>query len=357
MKSSGIGGQAVMEGIMMRNGGKYSIAVRKPDHEIDIQVEEYKGLFPNSKIVKLPFIRGIFSFIDSLVIGMKTLERSSNILEDEEEEEEEPGRFEKFLIKIFGDKLEKVITGFVMCLSIVLAVVIFMLLPAWLGNLMSKVISNRFAVNFLEGVLRIAIFVLYVWGISFMEEIKRTYMYHGAEHKCINCIEHGLPLTVENVAKSSKEHKRCGTSFMLIVMVIAVLVYMLVDTKTIWMRFVSRILLLPVIAGISYEFLRLAGNSDNPVVNALSRPGLWLQGLTTAEPDNEMIEVGIASVEAVFDWKKYQKEVFGIEYPEEDEPSDEDSEKFTDDSADQDAENAANDDTLGAAGVAAEVLP
>lgn len=314
VKSSGIGGQAVMEGIMMRNGGKYSIAVRKPDHEIDVTIEEYKGILPGNRLIRLPFIRGIFNFIDSLVIGMKTLEHSSNLIGDEEEEE--PGKFEQLLMKIFGDKLEKVMTGFVMCLSIVLAVGIFLLLPAWIGNLLNKVIKSQLLVNFLEGVLRIIIFILYVWGISFMEEIKRTYMYHGAEHKCINCIEQGLPLTVENVAKSSKEHKRCGTSFMLIVMVISVLVFMLVNTKTVLMRFISRILLIPVVAGISYEFLRLAGNSDNCVVNALSRPGLWLQGLTTAEPDNEMIEVGIAAVEAVFDWKKYQRETFGIVFPE-----------------------------------------
>jgi uncharacterized protein YqhQ len=322
MKSSGIGGQAVMEGIMMRNGDKYSIAVRRADNSIDIAVEEYKGILPGNKLVRLPFIRGIFNFIDSLVIGMKTLEHSSNLIGDETEEEE-PGRFEKFLIKIFGEKLEQVMTGFIMCLSILLAVGIFVLLPAWLGSLLGKVIKSRLLVNFLEGVLRILIFILYVWGISFMEEIKRTYMYHGAEHKCINCIEHGLPLTVENVAKSSKEHKRCGTSFMLIVMVISVLVFMLVNTKTVLMRFVSRILLIPVVAGISYEFLRLAGNSDHPLVNALSRPGLWLQGLTTAEPDAEMIEVGIAAVEAVFDWKAYEREQFHMEFPEE--PASEDA--------------------------------
>jgi uncharacterized protein YqhQ len=316
MKSSGIGGQAVMEGIMMRNGDRYSIAVRRQNKDIDVTVEEYRGLLPGNKFIRLPFIRGIFNFIDSLVIGMKTLEHSSNLMEDEAEAEEEPGKFEQFLTKIFGEKLEQVMTGFIMCLSILLAVGIFVLLPAWLGSLLGKVIKSRLLVNFLEGVLRIVIFILYVWGISFMEEIKRTYMYHGAEHKCINCIEHGLPLTVENVAKSSKEHKRCGTSFMLIVMVISVLVFMLVDTKTVWMRFVSRILLIPVVAGISYEFLRLAGNSDHPLVNALSRPGLWLQGLTTAEPDAEMIEVGIAAVEAVFDWKKYQRETFGAAFPE-----------------------------------------
>jgi uncharacterized protein YqhQ len=317
MKSSGIGGQAVMEGIMMRNGENYSIAVRRQNKDIDVTVEEYRGLLPGNKIIRLPFIRGIFSFIDSLVIGMKTLEHSSNLMEDEDETEEEPGKLEQFLTKLFGEKLEQVMTGFIMCLSILLAVGIFVLLPAWLGSLLGKVIKSRLLVNFLEGVLRIVIFILYVWGISFMEEIKRTYMYHGAEHKCINCIEHGLPLTVENVAKSSKEHKRCGTSFMLIVMVISVLVFMLVDTKTVLMRFVSRILLIPVVAGISYEFLRLAGNSDHPLVNALSRPGLWLQGLTTAEPDAEMIEVGIAAVEAVFDWKKYECENFGIVFEEE----------------------------------------
>ncbi len=315
MKSSGIGGQAVMEGIMMRNGGKYSIAVRKPDQTIDIKIEEYKGILPGVKLIRLPFIRGIFNFADSLVVGMKTLEYSSNVALDETEEEE-PGKFEQLLMRIFGEKLEKVMTAFIMCLSIVLAVGIFLLLPAWIGNLLNRVIKSRLLVNFLEGIIRILIFILYVWGISFMEEIRRTYMYHGAEHKCINCIEHGLPLTVENVAKSSKEHKRCGTSFMLIVMVISVLVFMLVDTKTVLMRFVSRILLIPVVAGISYEFLRLAGNSDNCVVNALSRPGLWLQGLTTKEPDEEMIQVGIAAVEAVFDWKAYQRAVFGTVFPE-----------------------------------------
>ncbi len=312
MKSSGIGGQAVMEGIMMRNGGKYSIAVRKPDQTIDIKIEDYKGILPGNKIIRLPFIRGIFNFVDSLVVGVKTMEYSSSIVM-EELEEEEPGRFEKLLAKIFGEKLEQVMTVFIMCLAVMLAVGIFILLPAWIGNLLNSVISSRLLVNFLEGIIRILIFVFYVWGISFMPEIKRTYMYHGAEHKCINCIEHGLDLTVENVAKSSKEHKRCGTSFMLIVMVISVLVFMLVDTDTVLMRLVSRILLIPVVAGISYEFLRLAGNSDNYLVNLLSRPGLWLQGLTTMEPDEDMIEVAITAVEAVFDWKAYKEEVFAGE--------------------------------------------
>ena len=179
-------------------------------------------------------------------------------------------------------------------------------------------VGNHFLTAALEGVIRIAIFIGYVAGITMMEDIKRVYMYHGAEHKCINCIEHGLPLTVENVRKSSKEHKRCGTSFLLIVVIISTLVFMFVKTDTLWLRMVSRILLLPVITGISYEFLRLAGRSESKIVDLLSRPGLMLQGLTTKEPEDDMIEVAIASVEAVFDWRTYLKENFPrVEIPEE----------------------------------------
>jgi len=315
MKSSGIGGQALMEGVMMRNGDKYAMSVRKPDKTIQVEVREYHSVFGNGAWIRLPFIRGIFNFVDSLVIGMRSLNFSASVYETEEEDEQEPGKFEKWMEKTFGDKAEKVLTNFVMVVSIILAIGIFVLLPAFLGSLLKNVIENQFVVNLLEGLFRITIFILYVWLISFMGDIKRTYMYHGAEHKCINCIEHGLPLTVENVAKSSRQHKRCGTSFMLIVMVISVLVFMLVNTETIWMRFLSRILLIPVVAGLSYEFLRLAGNTDNKIVNALSQPGLWLQGLTTAEPDDTMIEVGIASVNAVFDWKEWQKNTLGIDYP------------------------------------------
>lgn len=315
MKSSGIGGQAVLEGIMMRNRDKYAVAVRKPDKEIEIKIDDYKSVFGNHKILKLPFVRGVFNFVDSMVVGMKCLDYSSQIYA--EEEGQEPDKFDKFMTKLFGEKAEKVLSAVVIFVSIVLAVGIFALLPAWIGSLLGKVISSHLLVNFLEGVVRIAIFILYVWLISFMEDIKRTYKYHGAEHKCINCIEQGLPLTVDNVAASSKEHKRCGTSFMLIVMVISVLLFMVVDAPNLAMRFVSRIVLIPVVAGISYEFLRLAGNSDHWLVNALSRPGMWLQGLTTKEPERDMIEVAIAAVEAVFDWKAYQQETFGFEFPEE----------------------------------------
>ena len=310
MKSSGIGGQAVMEGIMMRNGSEYSVAVRKENGEIEVKKETYKGVGSKCKLFRLPFIRGIFSFVDSLVLGMKSLNYSASLFMEDGEDEEEPGRFEKWLQKKFGDKAEKVIMDLTMVISIILAMGIFMVFPTWVSTLMKPLLGNGIWMALFEGVLRIAIFIAYVGLISLMPDIKRTYMYHGAEHKCINCIEHGLPLTVENVMKSSKEHKRCGTSFLLIVMVISILFFLVIRPETLWLRLVSRILLIPVIAGVSFEFLRLAGNSDNPVVNLLSKPGLMLQGLTTKEPDEKMAEVAICAVEAVFDWKAYEEANF-----------------------------------------------
>ena len=310
MKSSGIGGQAVMEGIMMRNGSEYSVAVRKENGEIEVKKETYKGVGSKCKLFRLPFIRGIFSFVDSLVLGMKSLNYSASLFMEDGEEEEEPGRFEKWLQKKFGDKAEKVIMDLTMVISIILAMGIFMVFPTWVSTLMKPLLGNGIWMALFEGVLRIAIFIAYVGLISLMPDIKRTYMYHGAEHKCINCIEHGLPLTVENVMKSSKEHKRCGNSFLLIVMVISILFFLVIRPETLWLRLVSRILLIPVIAGVSFEFLRLAGNSDNPVVNLLSKPGLMLQGLTTKEPDEKMAEVAICAVEAVFDWKAYEEANF-----------------------------------------------
>ena len=309
MRPSGIGGQAVMEGIMMRNGSEYSVAVRKENGEIEVKKETYKGVGSKCKLFRLPFIRGIFSFVDSLVLGMKSLNYSASLFM-EDGEEEEPGRFEKWLQEKFGDKAEKVIMDLTMAISIILAMGIFMVFPTWVSTLMKPLLGNGIWMALFEGVLRIAIFIAYVGLISLMPDIKRTYMYHGAEHKCINCIEHGLPLTVENVMKSSKEHKRCGTSFLLIVMVISILFFLVIRPETLWLRLVSRILLIPVIAGVSFEFLRLAGNSDNPVVNLLSKPGLMLQGLTTKEPDEKMAEVAICAVEAVFDWKAYEEANF-----------------------------------------------
>ena len=310
MKYSGIGGQAVIEGIMMKNKDDYATAVRRPDGGIEVMKDRYVSMTEKVKFCALPFVRGVFSFVDSMVLGMKTLTFSASFFEDDEDVAEEPGKFEQFLDQMFGEKLEKVIMGVVMAFSVVMAVVIFMIVPLLLANVLRLYIGSESVMAFLEGLIRIAIFIAYIKLVSRMEEIRRTFMYHGAEHKCINCIEHGMELTVENVRKSSKQHKRCGTSFLIFVMIISILLFMVIRVDTLWLRIVSRIVLVPVIAGISYELLRLAGRSDNGLINLVSKPGLWMQNMTTKEPDDSMIEVAIAAVEAVFDWRAYLAENF-----------------------------------------------
>lgn len=300
MKYSGIGGQAVIEGVMMKNGNNYAIAVRKPDGEIEVKKERCKGGEDRAKFFKVPFVRGVVNFIDSLVLGMSTLSYSASFYDDEDEDKKQKEK-----------KNETVFDVITIILAILMAVGIFMVAPYLVSHfLLEKVIESRLLLTFLEGVIRLVFFILYVVLISLMKDIKRVYMYHGAEHKCINCIEHGLPLTVDNVMKSSKEHKRCGTSFLLIVMCLSMVVLMLVNFDSRLYNFLARIVLIPVIAGASYELLRLFGRFDNGFVNFLSKPGLWMQGLTTKEPDEKMVEVAIASVEAVFDWKTYLKENF-----------------------------------------------
>ena len=301
-----------MEGVMMKNQEKYAVAVRKPDHEIEVKVSEYTGIIKNKKIRNMPILRGVFSFIESLVLGMQTLTYSASFFEDEEvdEKKKEPMTEEERRRQEQKEKKqENAMMGGTVVLSIVLAVAVFMMLPYYLSTLFQKVITSQWVIALLEGVIRLVIFIGYVALISLMKDIRRVYMYHGAEHKCINCIEHGMDLTVDNVRKSSRFHKRCGTSFLLIVMLVSILFFMFIRVDSPILRVVLRLLLIPVIAGVSYEFIRLAGRSDNAVVNLLSKPGLWLHGLTTKEPDDEMIEVGIASVEAVFDWKPYVEEI------------------------------------------------
>jgi uncharacterized protein YqhQ len=308
MKYSGIGGQAVIEGIMMKNKSDYATAVRRPDGEIEIQKGEYVSMTEKVKLCAMPFVRGVFSFVDSMVLGMRTLSFSAGFFEDDEDSE--PGRLELWLDKVFGEKVEKALMAFVMVFSVVMAIGIFMVLPLLIANVFRQFISSAMVMAVLEGCIRIGIFAAYIKLISRMEDIRRTFMYHGAEHKCINCIEHGMTLTVDHVRQSSKQHKRCGTSFLIIVMIISILFFMVIRVDTVWLRILSRILLIPVIAGVSYEFLRLAGRSDSAVVNLLSKPGMWMQNLTTAEPDDSMIEVAIAAVNAVFDWKAYLRENF-----------------------------------------------
>lgn len=305
VKSSGIGGQAVIEGVMMRNKDKYAVAVRKPDNNIEVSVKNCTNLAGKYRFLKLPIIRGIFSFIDSLVVGMSTLSYSASFYEDDEPDAKENKKPKKVKSKEQEEKEEKVMMTFTIILSIVMAVAIFMIAPYYVSRLFAAFIKNDTAVILVEGMVRLVFFIVYVKLISLMKDIKRVYMYHGAEHKCINCIEHGLDLTVENVLKSSKEHKRCGTSFLLIVMCVSIVFFMFIRVDSPVLRLVLRVLLVPVIAGVSYEVLRLAGNSDSKLMDIVSRPGLWLQHLTTSEPDADMVEVAIASVEAVFDWKTY----------------------------------------------------
>ena len=310
MRYSGIGGQAVMEGVMMRNGDRYAVAVRKPDHEIEVNVKEYKGIGGNTIWKKVPLVRGVISFIDSLVLGMSTLMYSASFFEDEEEQPEGKKREKRTEeTKESQEAKQKALMTGVVIFSVVLAVAIFMILPYYMSTLFQKVTDSQTVVAVMEGVLRLVIFIGYLLLISRMKDIQRVFMYHGAEHKCINCIEHGLDLNVENVRISSKEHKRCGTSFLMFVVIISIILFLFIRVDSHTLRLVIRLLLVPVIAGVSYEVLRLAGRYDNPVINILSKPGMWMQGLTTKEPDDEMIQVGIASVEAVFDWRAYQEEI------------------------------------------------
>ena len=286
-----------MEGVMMKNGDDYAIAVRTPDQKIVVENFVSAGLFKNKTVKNIPIIRGVVNFIESLTLGMKALTYSASFFEDEKEKKEQ------------NEKKENFVMGLTVAFSVVLAVGIFMILPYGISLLFEKVFTSHWVIALLEGVLRLLIFLGYVAGISLMPDIKRVYMYHGAEHKCINCIESGLDLNVENVRKSSRLHKRCGTSFLLIVMLISILFFMFIQVDQGALRLILRILLIPVIAGVSYEFIRLAGRSDNLIVNIFSKPGLMLQKITTQEPQDDMIEVAIASVEAVFDWKGYVEKI------------------------------------------------
>lgn len=298
-----IGGQAVIEGVMMKNMDRYAVSVRKPNGKIETKVEECVSFAEKHPLFQLPVFRGMVNFLESMVIGMKTLNYSASFYEDEEEQTE--SRTEQLLEKILGEKAEKIIMGIVLVFSLAISIGLFMILPYIASEALGKLIRNEYVILFLEGIIRIAIFLGYIVLISRMEDIKRVFMYHGAEHKTINCLEAGVPLTPENVDNFSRLHKRCGTSFIFIVMIISMVFFFFIRVDTIWLRIVLRLLFLPLVAGVSYEFIRLAGNSDHPLVQIFSKPGLALQRLTTKEPDHSMIEVAIASVEGVFDWREY----------------------------------------------------
>lgn len=313
MKSSNIGGQAVMEGIMMRSGDQYSVGVRKPDGDIEVKVEPYHSWAKGKKLWKLPIFRGVVSFFESLVVGMKCLTYSASFYEDEEEDQgkkEAMTQEEKARAEAKKEKQDQWIMYGTVAFSVVLSVALFIMLPYFIASVLRRVTQSEGLVAVAEACVRMLIFLGYLLLISQMKDIQRVFMYHGAEHKCINCIEHGLELNVENVMKSSREHKRCGTSFLLFVMIVSIIFFLFIRVSSPWLRVIVRLLLLPVIAGVSYEIIRLAGRSENPVVTLLSKPGLALQRLTTREPEPDMVEVAIEAVEAVFDWKAYLRENF-----------------------------------------------
>ena len=311
MKSSNIGGQAVLEGIMMRHKDVYSVAVRRPDGEIEVKTQPYKSLVKSEALKRTPIVRGVFNFIESLVVGMKCLTYSASFFEEEEEGAREApvlSQKEKEEAEQKKQKQDNMLMGMTVAVSIVLSVAIFIMLPYFIASFLRRVTDSESLIAIAEACVRLVIFLGYIALISRMKDIQRVFMYHGAEHKCINCVEHGLDLTVENVMKSSREHKRCGTSFLLFVMIVSIIFFLFIRVSSPWLRVVVRLLLVPVIAGVSYEIIRLAGSSDNRFVNLLSKPGLALQRLTTREPDESMVEVAIAAVEAVFDWEAYLRE-------------------------------------------------
>ena len=307
---SGIGGQAVLEGVMMKNKDMYAVAVRKPNGDVAVEVDEYNGIAYGSKLLNIPFVRGVFVFIDSLILGLKSLNYSSSFYE---ETDEKPSKLDEEIDKVSSGHEDTFLMVVTTLISFAFAIALFMVLPYALSEFISKYARNESIVAIIEGVLRILIFIVYILLISRIKDIKRLFMYHGAEHKCINCIEKGRPLTVHNVKRSSRLHKRCGSSFILFVMLISIILFFFIRVDSYIWRVAIRILLIPVISGISYEIIRLAGKTDFFLVRLISAPGLWLQRLTTKEPDEDMIQVAIKSVEAVFDWKEFLKDSFGYE--------------------------------------------
>lgn len=303
MKSLGIGGQAVLEGVMMRNRDKYAVAVRKPDGEISVKNWNTGSVRDRHILLRLPVIRGVAAFIESLILGIKTLTYSSGFIE---EDVEKAGQVEVVEVSDRKEMLENIL---IVALSILLAIGFFMILPFAVSKLFQSRVHSQMMLSVIEAVLKILLFLGYVVAISFLSDIKRTLMYHGAEHKTINCVENGLELTVENVKTQSRYHRRCGTSFLLVVMLVSIIFFFFIQIDNLWLQMLYRILLIPVVAGVSFELIQFVGNSDNRLVLWISKLGLWLQKLTTREPDDGMIEVAIASVESVFDWRAYQAEV------------------------------------------------
>ena len=306
MKVSSIGGQGVLEGVMMKAPETSALAVRKESGEIVTKVWKNKKVSHN--ILTWPVIRSVLNFVQMMVQGVGTITDAAKMYDDSNEEDFEPSKFEKYVAEKTGKNAMDVMMVFAVIIALAFSVGLFFILPTLITSWLKGSIQNSLVINLIDGVVRMGLFLAYMALVSLMKDIKRVFMYHGAEHKTIFCYENEMEMTVENVRKQGRLHPRCGTSFLLIVMLISILFFMFIRVDSKPLQLLLRLVLIPVIAGVSYEFIRLAGRYDNPVVNMLSVPGLLMQRMTTKEPDDEMIEVGIASVEAVFDWKKWQEE-------------------------------------------------
>lgn len=307
MGSVNIGGQAVIEGVMMKSKDKYAVAIRKPDSEIILEKKEYIGWTVKHKVLGLPLIRGAVAFVESMVLGTKILTFSAEFFEVEGENSTEKGKFDLWIEEKFGDKANDVVVGISVVLAMALAFLLFFLLPLGISQILRDQLSNGRIMNLVDGIVRVVILFLYIFLISKMKDIQRVFQYHGAEHKTIHCLENGLELTVENVMKQSRLHKRCGTSFLLYVVTISIIVLTIINVQTFWLRLLVRIICLPLIAGISYEVLKIMGRVDSPLTNFLSKPGLFLQKMTTRDPDAAQVEVAIAALKGVLDTDDFAK--------------------------------------------------
>lgn len=294
-----IGGQAVIEGVMMRGPEKIATAVRKSSGEIVMDIKPVNSFVARHKLHKIPLLRGVLSFVESMVTGIKCLMFSADQVDLEDGEKEELSKIEKWLDDKLGDKIKDIAIYFSVVVAMCFSIGLFMLLPTAIAGIFKSIVKSPVALNLIEGLIKMTIFLVYLWAVSKMADIKRVFAYHGAEHKTIAAYEAGEELTPENAMKYTRLHPRCGTSFLLIVMVISILMFSLLTWETLWLRIAYRLLLLPVVAGLSYEVIKLAGRHPNGVVGILTKPGLWLQKITTEEPDLLQLEVAIAALMAV----------------------------------------------------------
>ncbi|NLM04910.1 MAG: DUF1385 domain-containing protein [Clostridiales bacterium] len=301
VKRTSIGGQALIEGVMMRGPKDVAIVVRRPDNGLEVKKEKVEGIVSKYKLNKIPFLRGSIALIDSMLLGVRALTYSAEIAEEAWEDEEEEDKFGEFMEKIFKDKANDVFLYFSVAMALAVSILVFFIFPTFVVNWLKRFTDKNIILNLTEGILRMIMFFGYIVAISKLDDIKRVFQYHGAEHKSIYCYEHGEELTVENARKYTTLHPRCGTSFLFIVMFVSIIMFSLVGWPNPWMRVVLRLALLPVVAGISYEIIKLAGRSNSPIMRAISYPGLMLQNLTTLEPDDDQLEVALEALKIVLE--------------------------------------------------------